>query len=336
MVSEFIREVTERLSLPQGRRVGQPGHEVARRYLLELMTDMQLRPFRDHSSLELKFQKDGVDFCNLVGVVPGRDSKLPPLLIGAHYDSFINGPSSDDNATAVAVTLAVAKKVLPEQLERDLVIAVFDSEEPPHFLTETMGSKRFVEDHCQGFTFAAAIIMDLIGHDVELALPNAERFTNLLAVMGCESQPILPGIVEAAAATTSDLSVIATLNETIGDMSDHHAFRLRDVPYLFLSCGQGKYYHTRQDDLRWINFDKVTATARFVEKLIHGIDAQSSAETCRAKEHDPYRFEITRLEKVFGPMLQAISKQLSLSWPLQSRQDIDAIIGFLRGTVFEL
>lgn len=335
MISEIIREITEKLSLPQGRRVGQPGHEIARRYLIELMTEMQLQPFKDQSSLELKFQRGPSEFCNLVGVVPGRDSTLPPLLIGAHYDSVIDAPCSDDNATAVAVALAVTKSFLARQLERDLVVAIFDSEEPPYFLSETMGSKRFVEDHCRGFSFAAAIIMDLIGHDVELAIPNAERFTNLLAVMGCESQPILPEIVEAAASVTSDLSIIATLNDNVGDMSDHHAFRLSDIPYLFLSCGQGKYYHTPQDDLRWVNFDKVTAVARFVEKLLEGLDAQSTAESCRAKEHDPYRFEITRLEKVFDPILQPITKQIGISWPLQSRQDINAIAGFLRDSVFE-
>ncbi len=32
--------------------------------------------------------------------------------------------------------------------------------------------------------------------------------------------------------------VVTTLNRYVGDMSDHHTFRLGQVPYLFLSCGR--------------------------------------------------------------------------------------------------
>ena len=42
-------------------------------------------------------------FANLVGVVRGRGSGARPVLIGAHYDSAIDAPCSDDNAAAVAV-----------------------------------------------------------------------------------------------------------------------------------------------------------------------------------------------------------------------------------------
>ena len=31
-------------------------------------------------------------FTNLVGVIPGKDRSLPPILVGAHYDSVIDSP----------------------------------------------------------------------------------------------------------------------------------------------------------------------------------------------------------------------------------------------------
>ena len=47
-----------------------------------------------------------VESSNLVGVIPGADRRLSPVLIGAHYDSVIAAPSADDNAAAVAIALS--------------------------------------------------------------------------------------------------------------------------------------------------------------------------------------------------------------------------------------
>lgn len=334
MLTEYLREVTTQLSLPQGRRVGQPGHDIAKKYLLQQMRELNLTPFRQQATLELMFRQGQQVFSNLIGVLPGNDSSLPPILVGAHYDSVIDAPCSDDNATAVAVTLAIAKQFKPRQLQRDLVIAIFDSEEPPHFLSDSMGSTRFYRDHCQGFDFAGAIIMDLIGHDVELRHPDLLQLfpsiPKLLAVMGCESQPTLPGIVAAAADASTELCVVPTLNEYVGDMSDHHVFRLAGVPYLFLSCGQGKYYHTRHDDLRWINFDKVTAVARFVETLVRGLEQNSTPTSHRAEPHDPYEFEIARIEQALGQGLPTALIAMGVGPALRTRKDIGTFIRTLQ------
>ena len=261
-----IERDTKALALPQGRRVGQPGHETALRYLRHRMQNLGLAPFRG-SSFDLEFGTPEARFTNLAGIIPGRQRSLPPLLVGAHYDSVIDAPCVDDNATAVAVVLAIAERFQKAPLERDIVIALFDSEEPPYFHSNLMGSTRFYEDHCRDVRFALCVIMDLIGHDIELparleaAIPFADE---LLAITGCESHPGLPAIFQAAVARPNGLRVVPLPNRIIGDMSDHHAFRLGGQPYLFLSCGEGRYYHTPHDDLDWINFDKV----KRVEKQI--------------------------------------------------------------------
>jgi len=330
VISEFIRDVTTQLSLPRGRRVGQPGHNVAKQYLLEQMSTLNLVPFRQHRNLDLTFHRDSQDFSNLIGVLRGKNPSLAPILVGAHYDSVIDAPCSDDNATAVAVTLTIAKVFQQHQIQRDLVIALFDSEEPPHFLTDSMGSTRFYQDHCQDFDFAAAIIMDLIGHDVELGDHKMQllfpSIRNLVAVTGCESQPILPGVVAAAADASSDLCIVPTLNEYVGDMSDHHIFRLAGVPFLFLSCGRGKYYHSRNDDLNWIRFDKVTAIAHFVERLVLELDHRSTPNSHRAQLHDPYEFEIARIQQALGPGLPIALQSMGIGPKLRDRRDLDRFI----------
>ena len=151
---------TRELALPEGRRVGQPGHTVARKYLAGRLKEIGLEPFSGNS-FELPFSGKGQSFCNLAARLPGRSPDLAPVLIGAHYDSVIDAPCADDNATAVAVVLAAAEHFAGIKLERDLIIVLFDSEEPPYFQTPLMGSTRFYEDHCAGIRFACVSIFML-------------------------------------------------------------------------------------------------------------------------------------------------------------------------------
>ncbi len=321
-----IEKDTRALALDEGRRVGQPGHEVAERYLLGRMEEIGLEPFAG-AGYGLPFSRDGQDFTNLVGRIPGRDRGLPPVLIGAHYDSVIDAPCADDNATAVAVALAAAEHFSGRRLERDLVVALFDSEEPPYFKTPAMGSTRFYEDHCAGIDFACVLIMDLIGHDVEIKHPAASMMPTLrrlLFVLGAESDAALPAAVEWAGGEARGLKVFPTLNRYVGDLSDHHAFRLGGQPFLFLSCGQGRHYHLPSDDIAWINFDKVRHVFAFLADLVTAIDsAEMAGEGC-----DPVAFEIRMLKKLIGLPYPVLLKMAGLP-PLRTREDIDGLAAIL-------
>ena len=104
------------------------------------------------------------------------------MLIGAHYDSVIAAPCADDNAAAVAIALRAATVLRSRPIERDVIIAIFDAEEPPYFLGESMGSVRFYEDQLLDKGIHAAIIMDMVGHDVVIPFTylEANRFARCL------------------------------------------------------------------------------------------------------------------------------------------------------------
>jgi hypothetical protein len=336
------------IALPGGRRVGRPGHDVAREYLLGRLEEIGLEPFRG-DSFQLPFEREGIRFANLVGVVPGTDRSLPPVLVGAHYDTVevldesgrpAETPGADDNATSVAVALAAAETFAAEPLQRDVVIALFDSEEPPYFLSQSMGSIRFYEDHCAETRFACALIMDLISHDVELGIAPAgslppeaeERVRQLLFITGAESASQLPPVVESAAGQVEGLRVVPTLNAYVGDMSDHHAFRLGGEPYLFLSCGQGRYYHHELDSLDtqgWINFEKTQRVFELVIEILREVDGTRGDPEAAPNTTE---FEIRHLEQSLGPLLPALLAQVGLT-ELRTRADIDRIAGALRGAL---
>ena len=324
------------LALPLGRRVGQPGHDVARDYLLTEIKRIGLEPFHGES-FELCYELPHPNtrklqtFTNLVGVIPGRDRTLPPILLGAHYDSVIDAPCVDDNATSVAHNLVLAGHYALQPLERDLIIAFFDAEEPPFFLGKTMGSRRFCEDYCQDIDFAAVIVTDLVGHDAtasDLGLPSAvtvvlPHLKKLVAVMGAESDGTFPEIVESAAKEASHLRVLSTLHGYVGPMSDHAAFADTGQPFLFLSCGQGRHYHTPQDTMEWINFDKLAHITRFIADLIERIDA-TPADAGHSPV-DPFDTEIRMLRKALGPVAVAALRAYGIKLP-ESRKELDEFV----------
>ena len=63
---------------------------------------------------------------------------------------------------------------------------------------------------------------------------------------GAESHPDLPELLTGIT-IPERMKLIATLNEYVGDMSDHGVFRRNGVPYLFLSCGHWEHYHRPTD-----------------------------------------------------------------------------------------
>jgi hypothetical protein len=79
------------------------------------------------------------------------------IIIGAHYDSRVatpgwrdhkpllkdrkGTPGANDNASGVAATLALARMLAHVPTERTIRFVAFVNEEPPFFLTDTMGSR---------------------------------------------------------------------------------------------------------------------------------------------------------------------------------------------------
>ncbi|MEO0457207.1 MAG: M28 family peptidase [Cyanobacteria bacterium P01_A01_bin.114] len=81
---------------------------------------------------------------NLSLALPGAQSGLAPLLIGAHYDTVPGTVGADDNATGLAVLLELARLLAPSQLQRPIIFAAFDLEE-----FGLAGSRAWVEAWCQ-------------------------------------------------------------------------------------------------------------------------------------------------------------------------------------------
>ena len=193
-IKEQLEKDVKAICFNRGRIAGSKGSEKSREYLLGRMREIELVPYSSQKEIYIPYNPgDGNRFHNLVGVLKGKNPELSPVLIGAHYDSLLEAECADDNAAAVAIALSAAEALQSKNLDRDVVVALFDAEEPPYFLGASMGSTRFFEDATDKRGFNAAVIMDLVGHDVPMTAPLPgnipETIKRLLFITGAESAP---------------------------------------------------------------------------------------------------------------------------------------------------
>ncbi len=346
----MLRADVGRLAFPGGRMVGSEGHRLAEQHILRRFDQLGLAPYSGHS-YRLPYVREGQEFVNLVGVVRGKAPGGAPVLIGAHYDSVIPAPCADDNAAAVAIALSAASILVRRGLDRDVIIAVFDAEEPPYFQTACMGSTRFYEDQLDDRGVHAAVIMDLVGHDVLVpfdylgvnriadslgrACPRLRKWDiplpvvrDLLFITGAESHPALPGLLTELK-TPRRLRPVATLNRYIGDMSDQGVFRVNGVPYLFLSCGRWTHYHVESDTPDRLNYRKMHRITRYLAGVV---EALCDASLDRSLDPvDPVAFEIATLDRALGPLFPSLLRILRIPRP-ESREDLDFLAETLLAT----
>ncbi len=312
-VQQQLRRDVEALALPGGRVVASAGHDAARAYIVERLRALGLSPYRN-ASFELPYSMEGGDFVNIAACRPGEAPELPPLLVYAHYDTCGEQPGADDNAAAVAIALCVAERMIAAPGRRHVVFCFADAEEPPHFLTPSMGSIYFYER--QRLTdFHCAIAMDLVGHDVPVA-----GLEEALFIAGMESDPGLEqAIVQCA--PPPGLEPLPTLTRYIGDLSDYAVHRREKKPYLFLTCAHWEHYHEPTDTPDLLNYAKMEAIATYLLSLLHFLDTQPLEGPFEG--YDTTSTELAFMRRSVGPIVE------SLGMRLNDRSDIDSLAALM-------
>jgi peptidase M28-like protein len=188
------------------------------------------RAARDYVATELRalglavelvpFTFRGRTYHNVVGVLPGHDAKRPRLLVGAHFDSTVDTPGADDNASGVAVLVECARLVATRQPYASIEFVGFDLEE---LQTVTgryrVGSRALARDkRAQGEVLNGALVLEMVGYRdptpgaqtvpplVGIAVPRTGDF--LAAVGDTRSGALLEGYVAGARAAAPDLPLI--------------------------------------------------------------------------------------------------------------------------------
>jgi Zn-dependent M28 family amino/carboxypeptidase len=114
---------------------------------------------------EQPYQYHGQRVVNLLATAPATTGATAYYVVGAHYDTVATTPGADDNASAVAVMLELARRLSEANLRAPVLFAAFTLEEPPAFWTDHQGSRVFTRAcRSKGDSVLGALILEMVGY----------------------------------------------------------------------------------------------------------------------------------------------------------------------------
>ncbi|MDQ3365455.1 MAG: M28 family peptidase [Myxococcota bacterium] len=260
-----MRSVIDELCSPAcaGRRPGTPEGIAARAVVLRAFRDAGLDPY-----------EQPVPACggaNVLAKIRGDGARgTGYVLVGAHYDHLGKSREgvywgADDNAAAIGVLAEVARALASEHRGRGVIIAAFDGEEPPYFGTGAMGSRHFLQHNHDPIDFM--VCMDLVGHRFGPAQVPDEVGASLFA-LGSERSTGTGALVASLKRAEPGVIVRPADAEIIPPLSDYEPFWRARIPFLFLSAGRSRVYHTIDDTPDKLAYPKLAATARWLTRFV--------------------------------------------------------------------
>ena len=249
--------------------------------------------------------------------MPGESERT--ILVAAHFDHLGKGQGgdvywgADDNAAGVGIILDVARQLRGRSLGKRVLFCAFDAEEPPHFMNATMGSQYFVRDPPVPLgSIDMMICLDLMGHAIgREGLPEDVRRS--VFALGAEKSTGTGAIVDRVSAATEGVRVRRIGSDVIPPLSDYYAFEEAEVPFLFLTCGRWKHYHTVTDTPEKLDYRKMIASADFLSALIVEL-SRAEAPRFEAEARDD-RASLSTLREV-GELMRPLISQISAVEPL--------------------
>ena len=106
-------------------------------YIESHLTRCGYAPVRQH------YKAYGQTVSNIIA--EKRGARPETVVIGAHYDTVPGSPGADDNASAVAGLLELARLMSKHACRLNLIFAAFVNEESPAFGSDYMGSMRYAQ-----------------------------------------------------------------------------------------------------------------------------------------------------------------------------------------------
>jgi len=218
----------------------------------------------------------GKNVSNLIAEKTGTDNKV--VVIGAHYDTVPGTPGADDNASAVAALLELARLHKTSLNKKPLLFVAFVNEEPPCFGSHNMGSMvyaKHLKEH--GVSVEVMVSLEMIGFFSKeriqnYPLPGMRLFypktADFIGVVGnFPSRKYVSffkkGIKKHSAIDSRSL----TAPEYLGgiNLSDNYSFwhhGYRAVMITDTSFFRNENYHREPDTIDTLDFDSMAEVVK--------------------------------------------------------------------------
>jgi Zn-dependent M28 family amino/carboxypeptidase len=208
----------------------------------------------------------GTPVRNIAVAIPtaGAAATAGALVVGAHYDSFMNAPGANDNGTGAAALIEMARALRTGRPSTHPIrLVFFVNEEPPFFDTPDMGSRRYaawLAEH--GTTVWAMLSLETLGAFSDA--PGSQTYPapfgrvfpdrgNFVAFVGTLGSRQFLGRAIASFRRHSDVPSLGGIAPSLVqgvDWSDHKSFAERGIPAVMITdtaLYRYAHYHTPAD-----------------------------------------------------------------------------------------
>jgi Zn-dependent M28 family amino/carboxypeptidase len=160
LVSNLSRHVDCLAGLIGPRHLGKPAAFAAAAGFVERELSAM-----DYDVTRQSYMAGGQEVSNIVAELPGNRRRDEIVIVGAHYDTVETTPGADDNASAVAVMIEVARLMRQLRQARTIRFVGFACEEPPHYYTGEMGSQVYARQcRTRGDRIRGMIGLEMVGY----------------------------------------------------------------------------------------------------------------------------------------------------------------------------
>ena len=254
-----------------GRAVGTPGSAQARAWIEARFAALGARPLTaDRHAQAFSFTTTAgqvVHGVNLVASCPGTRADAPAIVVSAHYDHLgvRNGqtyPGADDNASGVAMLLAVAERCVKTPFAHPLVLAAFDAEEQG-----LQGAKAFLANPPVPIArLALNVNFDMVGRNDrrEIYVAGPGRWPALL--------PVLTAATQGAPITVKFGHDTGGGHQDWTQQSDHGVFHGAGIPFVYFGVEDHADYHQPTDTPDKISAEFLEGVASVVLSSLTALD----------------------------------------------------------------
>ncbi|MFA5911285.1 MAG: M28 family peptidase [Vicinamibacterales bacterium] len=281
--SDRLMEAVTTLSDPkfEGRAAGSPGGLAARAWVLERFKGVGLQPVSGSYVFPFTFTRMTMsgrvngEGANVVGLCLGTDTKAPVFVVSAHYDhlgvrdgAIYQG--ADDDASGIAVMLAVAEHCQRTPFRRTVVFAAFDAEE-----AGLQGAKVFVASPPLP---RKRIVLNV---NLDMVSRNDKRE---IFIAGTHHWPQLKAPLEAVA-RRAPITVLFGHDKPVAiaggvddwtNQSDHGPFHAAQIPFIYFGVEDHADYHKPTDTADKINRGFFVDVAETVLDAVLQLDAATT------------------------------------------------------------
>lgn len=265
-------------SAREGRKAGSEGEKETAAYIYDKLTEYGVNVLSAKTGDEFGIARENGDTVysrNIVGIVPGYDSKLYEncIVVGARMDNLgtnlmtIDGVPTEQvyygangNASGVAMLLELARMVSTSSMlfRRSVVFVAFGASCEGY-----AGAWYFLNRSFSGAGKIDAMInLDMVGGSGDfLAYTSSNADLNrIIEAMKEDLQPVNPTITAAEPYP-----------------SDHRAFYSKAIPSVFFTTGQYPEHDTPRDNMEIIQWDGMERELEYVFNFTSRLASQQDA-----------------------------------------------------------